>query len=140
MYKELVHASQVKEHYKSIRRKERRGSRYGVDRVDIETNGTLRTTVNKSEIETAILKANTDKLLQAKDTPLRTEPLRTIIGERMKYEEWEKLLKKEIDIPDDLEEVTKLWFHSIQDFQDNPIVIDWTTDEYFDSWKKNVGR
>ena len=140
MYKELVHASQVKEHYKSIRRKERRGSRYGVDRVDIETNGTLRTTVNKSEIETAILKANTDKLLQAKDTPLRTEPLRTIIGERMKYEEWEKLLKKEIDIPDGLVEGTKLWFHSIQDFQDNPIVIDWTTDEYFDSWKKNVGR
>ena len=46
------------------------------------------------------------------------------------------MLKKEIDIPDDLEEVTKLWFHSIQDFQDNPIVIDWTTDEYFDSWKK----
>ena len=79
MYKELIHASQVKDHFKSIRRKEQRGTRYGVDRVDIDTNGTLKTTVNKAEIEKAILKSNKEKLLQASDTPLRTEPHRTII-------------------------------------------------------------
>ena len=136
VYKELLHAFQVKEHFKNIRRKEKRGARHGVDRIDIEVNGTLQTTVNKIEIENGILHANKAKLLQANDTPLRTEPLRTIIGERMKYAEWEKLLKKEIDIPEDLEEGTKLWFNSIQDFDDNPIEIDWTTEEYFDNWKK----
>ena len=58
----------------------------------------------------------------------------------MKYKEWKKLLKKEIDIPEDLEEGNKLWFHAIQDFEDNPIAIDWTTEEYFDSWKMSEDK
>ena len=66
VYKEIIHAAQTKEHFKNIRRKERRGERYGVDRVDIATADGLRTTVNKDEIEEAILKANKEKLLQAK--------------------------------------------------------------------------
>ena len=129
VYAEIMHADQVKQHFKSIRRKERRGERYGVDRVDIETEDGLHTTVKKEEIETAILAANKEKLLQARDTPLRSEPLRTIIGERMQYEEWEKLLKNEIDLPTDMEEGTRLWFEAIQDFDENPIEINWTTQE-----------
>ena len=135
VYREVLHAAQMKEHFKNIRRKEKRGERYGVDRVDITTADGLRTTVRKNEIEEAILKANKEKLLQAKNTPLRTEPLRSIIGERMNYEEWEKLLHQEIEIPEDLEEGTKLWFETIQDFEDNPLHIHWTTDEYFEGWR-----
>ena len=52
-----------------------------MDRVDVERDGELETLVNKEEIESAIIGANKEKLLQASDTPLRQEPLRTIIGE-----------------------------------------------------------
>ena len=54
----------------------------------------------------------------------------------MEYEEWEKLLKKEIELPPDMEEGIKLWFEAIQDFDDNPIDLDWTTQEYFKGWEK----
>ena len=81
VYTEIMHAEQIKEHFKSIRRNERRGERYGVDRVDLETEDGLRTTVKKEEIEEAILDANKRKLLQAGNTPLRKKPLRSIIGE-----------------------------------------------------------
>jgi hypothetical protein len=135
VFKELTHREQVKEHFKNIKRKEKRGERYGVDRVDIETEDGLQTLVNKEQIEEEIIKVNKEKLLQARDTPLRGEPLRSIIGERMEYEQWEKLLRKEIKIPDGLEEGTRLWFEAIQDFSDEPFEIEWTTDEYFEGWK-----
>jgi hypothetical protein len=135
VFRELTHREQIKEHFKNIKRREKRGERYGVDRVDVETDEGLKTLVNKEEIEEEILKVNKEKLLQARDTPLRVEPLRSIIGERMEYEKWEKLLKKEINIPDRLEEGTRLWFEAIQDFSDDPFEIEWTTEEYFDGWK-----
>jgi hypothetical protein len=53
----------------------------------------------------------------------------------MEYDQWEKLLRKEIKIPDGLEEGTRLWFEAIQDFSDEPFEVDWTTEEYFDGWK-----
>ena len=135
VFNELVHREQVKDHFKNIKKKEKRGERYGVDRVDVETDTGLITLINKEEIGGEIIKVNKEKLLQAKDTPLRVEPLRSLIGERMEYEKWEKLLKKEINIPEGLEEGTRLWFEAIQNFDDNPFVIDWTTEEYFDGWK-----
>jgi hypothetical protein len=47
--KELIHREQVKEHFKAIKRKEKRGQRYGVDRVDIETEESLKSLVNKNK-------------------------------------------------------------------------------------------
>ena len=135
VFKELTHREQVKEHFKNIKRKEKRGQRYGVDRVDVETEDGLITLVNKEDIEEEILKVNKEKLLQAKNTPLRSEPLRSLIGERMEYKEWEKLLKKEIKIPENLEEGTRLWFEAMQNFSDDPFEVDWTTEEYFEGWK-----
>ena len=135
VYKEMRVAERSKNHFKSIKRKERRGERYGVDRVDVPSDTGLKTVVDKKEIEQAILSANKEKLLQARHTPLREEPLRSIIGERMDYKKWEELLRGEVALPDGLEEGTKLWFEAIQDFEDDPIEIDWTTKEYFDSWK-----
>jgi hypothetical protein len=117
VYKEMKHAQCTKKHFKSIKRKERRGERYGVDRVDVPGENGLETLLNKEEIEEAILSANKEKLLQTRDTPLRVEPLRSIVGERMEYEKWEELfIRGEVDLPDDLEEGTKLWFDAIQDF------------------------
>ena len=135
VYKEMRVAERSKNHFKSIKRKERRGERYGVDRVDVPSDTGLKTLVDKEEIEQAILAANKEKLLQARHTPLREEPLRRIIGERMDYKKWEELLRGEVALPDGLEEGTKLWFEAIQDFEDDPIEIEWTTKEYFDSWK-----
>ena len=135
VFKEMRVAEKSKKHFKSIKRKERRGERYGVDRVDVPTASGLKTLVDKDEIENAILVANKEKLLQARHTPLREEPLRTIVGERMDYKKWEELLRGEVELPEDLEEGTKLWFDAIQNFDDDPIEIDWTTEEYFDSWR-----
>ena len=53
----------------------------------------------------------------------------------MKYETWVKLLRKEINVPDDLEEGTKLWFDAMQEPDDEPPEIEWTTKEYFDGWR-----
>ena len=53
----------------------------------------------------------------------------------MEYNEWEKLLKNEINIPENLEEGTRLWFEAMQDFTDDPFEVDWTTEEYFEGWK-----
>ena len=53
----------------------------------------------------------------------------------MDYNEWEKLLRQEIEIPEDLEEGTRLWYDAIQDIDDNPIQIDWTTEEHFKGWR-----
>ena len=135
VYKDILHRDKTKEHFRRIKAKEKRGAKSGVDRVDIETENGLRTLVNKTEIETAILAANKEKLLQARHTPLRMEPLRSIIGERMEYDTWEKLLRKEIQVPEDLEEGTRLWFEAVQNFDDDPVTIEWTTEEYFQSWK-----
>lgn len=59
-----------------------------------------------------------------------------IVGERMEYDTWEKLLKSEIEIPEDLEEGTKLWFKAMQEPDDEAPEIEWTTKEYFVGWKK----
>ena len=140
VFEEILHCAHVKEYFKHIRRKEKRGERYGVDRKDVETEIGLDTLIKKVDIEEAILKANKEKLLQARHTPLRTEPLRTIIGERMEYDKWEKLHKKEIELPSDMEEGTRLWFEAIQNFDDNPKAIEWTTEEYFEGWKMSEAK
>ena len=43
VYTEIMHALQVNQHFKNIRRKQKRGEHYCVDRVDIETADGLQT-------------------------------------------------------------------------------------------------
>ena len=52
--KDINHREERKELFRQIRRKEKRGERYGVDRVDVETESGLKTIVGKEEIENAI--------------------------------------------------------------------------------------
>ena len=136
IYKNLTNQDETKNHFKRIRALEKRGNKSGVDKIDVETPDGIKTVFNKEEIEDAIIDANKKKLLQAEDTPLRTEPLRSLVGERMDYETWEQLLHKNIQIPNDLEEGTRLWFDAIQNFEDNPIDLEWDTLEYFQAWDK----
>ena len=35
-----------------------------------------------------------------------------------------------------MEEGMKLWYEYMQSYEDNPMEIDWTTEEYIESWKK----
>lgn len=106
---------------------------------DVETEDGLVTLVDKEEIEAAVVAANhKEKLLQARDTPLRQEPLRSIIGERMEYDTLDKLLRGQVQLPSDMEEGTRLWFEAIQEnfVEDEDFSIEWTTREYFENWAK----
>ena len=102
-------------------------------------NGPRRKIYDKHDMEIAIKNANEAKLQQADNTPLRQEPLLSIIDEsHLNYERWERILTGELSIPEDTEEGTKLWLHKMREQSSNietvPIVIN--TDSYIDSWKK----
>ena len=133
---QLINRERVKEHFRRIKRSEGRNRRSGVDKVMAETMEGLQMVFGKKEIEDAIIDANKEKLQQANNTPFRMEPLQSLLGEQMEYEKWEKILKKEIDLPEDVEEGTRLWYEYIQNFDENTDDITWTTEEYCDSWKK----
>ena len=136
-FQRLLHQAKSKEHFRHLRRVKGKGFRRGVDRVDIQGKEGIETLLDRDEINNAIRNANVAKRLQSKHTPLREEPLRTIIGEKMNFEKWEALLKKEILLPNqDLEEGTRLWFEYIQRYEDRPMEIKWTTEEYCASWAK----
>ena len=63
-------------------------------------------------------------------------PLQSLLGEQMDYEKWEQILKKEINLPHDVEEGMRLWYDSIQNYEEESIEITWTIEEYCESWKK----
>jgi len=44
--------------------------------------------------------------------------------------------RKEIIIPPDIEEGTRLWFEYIQKYEEEPMEINWMMEEYCESWKK----
>lgn len=101
--------------------------------------GPRRLITKRRDIEGAIRKANEEKLQQANNTPLRESPLREEIQEdQLNYERWERILTGEIQLPQDLDKGTKLWFKKMRDgkatIPPQPIPID--IDSYIDSWKK----
>jgi hypothetical protein len=103
--------------------------------VDDGTNSTI--AYNRKTIEQEIMKANERKLHQAKDTPLRSEFLSTLLGEQGDFNKWEEILRGTIDLPEDVDESLQLWFKYITNIkQHEPSDFTWTTEEYFDSWKK----
>ena len=136
-FNRLIQHEKSKELFKRIKKAEGKGFRRGVDRVDIPTSEGLQTLLDRESIDQAIRDANVSKRLQANHTPLRMEPLRTLVGERMDYAKWESILKKEVSLQDlEVEEGTRLWFDFIQCYEDKPEPITWTTEEYCESWAK----
>ena len=136
-YQRLIRREQIKELFKKIKRAEGRGYKRGVDKVDIHTDKGKTTILDRKGIDNAIRDANVSKRLQAKHTPLRQEPLRTLVGEQMEYDKWEKILRKEVELPTEgVEEGTQLWYNYIQSYKDTPMDLRWTTEEYCESWAK----
>ena len=136
-FNRLITNEKNKDKFKNIRRAEGKGFKRGVDRVDVMTPQGLKTILDRDDIDQAIKEANCEKRLQARHTPFRMEPLRTLVGEKMDFERWESILKKEVLLPqEEVEEGTGLWFQYIQNYDSNPMDISWTTEEYIQSWKK----
>ena len=138
-FKQLRQQERQKEQARRVKFSEGRAVRSGVRKVDIQLeNGTLKTIHDKEEIELAIIKANTEKRQQANNTPLRQEPLQSLLGEQMDFEAWDRVLRGLITLPEEgVEEGTRLWYDYITKDNDiEPIDITWTTEEYFDSWSK----
>ena len=75
-----------------------------MNRVELEEEGGNRVLItNKKGIEEAITQSNITRLQQAHNTPLREEPLRTVLGEEGNFDLWDKLMKNEVNIPADIE-------------------------------------
>ena len=67
---------------------------------------------NKNEIEQKIARCNKDKLLQVNNTPLCAEPLLSLLGEQGDFDTWEKILKGQVQLPEEgMEEGTRQWFN-----------------------------
>lgn len=132
----LRNEERMKTLFKQLKSCEGKGRGRGVDRVEVPTNHGTEIKCGKREIEEAIMLANKTKLLQAGNTPLRQRELQDLLGEQGDFEKWELILNKAIDLPDNVEEGTKLWFHYIQNINRyGEMDITWTTGEYLDSWK-----
>ena len=136
-------------HYQQLARKEdKRASfgrikyilklaRAGVNRAELENEGGNRILItDKNGIEEAIAKSNVTRLQQAFNTPLREEPLRTVIREEGNFEIWNNLMDNKVEIPNDIK-ITRgmrLWLNKVTGFQYNTKVPKWTTEEYPMSW------
>ena len=97
----------------------------------------IRITTNKNDIEQEIARCNKEKLLQANNTPLREEPLLSLLGEQGDFDTWEKILKGQVQLPEEgVEEGTRLWFNFMTTAYPEEIEIEWTPKEYFEGWRK----
>mmetsp|Transcript_14154 Transcript_14154/g.26582 ORF Transcript_14154/g.26582 Transcript_14154/m.26582 type:complete len:81 (+) Transcript_14154:1988-2230(+) len=80
------------------------------------------------------MKVNEQKLLQARNTPLRSNEMSILLGEQGDFEQWEKILKKQVRLPSDVNPDLKLWYDYICNInKHSPSDFTWTTEEYIDS-------
>ena len=136
-FKTLQHREETRSKFQRIKRAEQKTRGGGVSVVEKEVNGVREKIRTKEGIEKEIIRANKEKVLQANNTPLREEPLRSLLGEQGDFNKWEEILKGLINLPvEGLEEGTKLWFEFMKSPTHQAFEIDWTAKEYFDGWKK----
>ena len=136
-FKTLQHREETKAKFQRIKYAEQKMRGGGVSVVEKIVDGERIQLKTKVEIEEEIIRANKEKVLQANNTPLREEPLRTLLGEQGDFEKWEDILKGLVDLPTEgIEEGTRLWFEFIKSPSKEAFDISWTAQEYFDSWKK----
>lgn len=136
-FKVLIDQEDMRRQFQRIKLAEGRVSRKGVNMIEREENGVRIRITDKDSMEQAILEANKAKLLQAHNTPLRMEPLQSLLGEQMDYVKWEEILRGTVSLPEEgIEEGTRLWYDYISSQQLRDHIITWTPEEYFNSWKK----
>jgi len=136
-YKILHHREQVKEHFRQIKSREGRQRRGGVDKIQMDVNGQATIVYDKEIMEHEIMRVNGIKLLQAKNTPLRSELLSEMLGEQGDFDKWERILLGSVHLPDNTDESLRIWYNYITNIGSHtPSDITWTTEEYFASWAK----
>ena len=98
-------------------------------------DGRLETIKNKFEMEKEITKSNEEKLHAANESPIRQGEIAAILTDQ-DYDQWERLIAGELDLPDDMEEGTKLWFEQFvgQPIQEKDVKI--TRKSYTNGWNK----
>lgn len=134
----LKHIEKVRNNFNCIKIHEKKTRGGGVSVVEKIVEGGERIRIpKKEEIEEEISRANQEKLLQANNTPLREEPLLSLLGEQGDFDRWEQILKGAIKLPSTgIEEGTRLWYEVMTSEYPDEIEIEWTAEEYFDGWKK----
>lgn len=136
-YQQLMFQENIRRQFQRIKRAERRQCKVGVSIVEKDTDHGRIIITSQENIEDEIIRVNKKRLLQAYNTPLRTEPLQSLLGEQMDFGKWERILTREISLPEDgVEEGTKLWFDLISSNKLEEFKLYWTPEEYFTSWKK----
>ena len=98
-------------------------------------NGTIETIRNKEDMEAEIQKANAAKLMSANESPIRQGVLRDLLTDH-DYDRWEAFLRGEIELPEDLNEGTRLWLEGFQGIDITEEEPEITTDSYIKGWNK----
>ena len=101
----------------------------------IADNGTVETIKNKLDMEQEIMKANEAKLHSANESPLRQGELAEIITDN-DYEQWERFLRGELNLPDNIEEGTRRWLEKFEGKEIEEINIELTDKTYTQSWNR----
>jgi hypothetical protein len=108
-----------------------------VDKIKLEDKDGQHIVYDKGIIEQEIMKANENKLLQASNTPLRSDELSVLLGEQGDYSKWEEVLNGYVTLPHNMDEGLQTWCDYITKQESYNINdITWTTKEYCDSWAK----
>ena len=138
-YRQLIHQEDEKSSFQRIKFSLKQPWT-GVTRVEKDNvDGTRTLICNKEDIEGEIVRANVEKLLQADNTPLTMEPLRTHFGEDGDFSKWDDISDGKLKLPTDVQvdEGVRLWFDKIQSTEYTEQATEWTAEEYCDSWEKN---
>ena len=137
-FKVLQQRELTKEYFRRIKKSEGEATKGGVDRIQFEDEGgEARIIFDKTAIEQEIMCVNESKLLQANDTPLRSSELSILLGEQGDYEKWETILRKQVQLPSDVDEDVQMWYAYITQVEKHTAAdFTWTTYEYIHSWKK----
>ena len=135
--RELKSKEQVREVHRRIKivqGKQRGGG--GVRFVHkVEEDGTITTIKDKAEMEAEIQKANASKLMSANESPIRQGELQSILTDH-NYDQWEAFLQGEVDLPEGMNEGTRLWLETFKGCkieEETPVI---TTESYIKSWNK----
>ena len=138
--KQLIKREEIRTSFRNIKGAQGKYENLNITAVEQGPDEGPRTRIeDKHQMEEAIERANTEKLQQADNTPLREEPLKSLIDEtHLNYERWERIVSGEFEIPPNLDEGTTLWFQKMQDptsrITEVPIAIN--TASYTDSWRQ----
>ena len=134
-YRQLIHQEEDKSAFQRIKFSFKQ-PRTGVSRVETDNEDGTRTLIcDKEDIERKIARANVEKLLQADNTPLRMEPLRTHFGKDGDCSKWDDICDGTLKLPPgvQVDERVRLWFDQIQSTEYTEQGTEWTADKYCDS-------